>query len=312
MEDILRTPIAKYFVTVVCLVVLVLGLVRYLALPLACGEGIECSALKFSRYSFAASVIDNFLITAMVTLAFSLFIFWLEPSVATKASLEPLGPIGISEALRKSLVDTTEWMYKGGAGTYLKAVTLPENAKYAREQRKFRDISIEMIDPTNEDMCRAYSDYRRSLASQAKDGSEGWTVDRVKREAYATILMVMIMRAEEPLLRIRLGLSKTFSTFRYDLSSSYLVITNEDKRAPAIKVNKGTYFYDEYKEDLQRSFEQSRIVQVNNSEGLSRQSVSPANVQALFEQIGLISSDAQQLKLDEVIASALSPENPYA
>lgn len=312
MDSILRTSIAKYFVAVVCLVALVLGLVRYLALPWACGEGIECSGLSFSRYSFAASLIDNFLITAMVTLAFSLFMFWLEPSVARTASLEPIGPIGISEALRKSLVDTTEWIYKGGTGTYLKAITLPENAKYAREQRKSRDISIEMIDPTNDSMCRAYSDYRRALASHARDGSEGWTVDRVKREAYATILMVVIMRAEEPLLRIKLGLSRTFSTFRYDMSSSYLIITNEDKRAPAIKVDKGTYFYDEYKEDLRRSFEQSRIVQVDRSEGLSRQSVTPANVESIFRQIGLISSDAAQLKLDEVIALALSPDNPYA
>lgn len=64
-----------------------------------------------------------------------------------------------------------------------------------------------------------------------------WNHERIVCELCATLLSVYSLKQQQ-LLRIELGLLSSMSTFRFDMSSSTLLITQEDKDAPGIALLK--------------------------------------------------------------------------
>src|SRR5947209_2716496 len=56
---------------------------------------------------------------------------------------------------------TSIWMFKGGTGTYLRAVTLRSCVENAHRERRYLQIQAEIIDPTNWKLCEYYSNLRQ-------------------------------------------------------------------------------------------------------------------------------------------------------
>lgn len=54
-------------------------------------------------------------------------------------------------------------MFKGGTGTYLRAVTIRECVESARRAKRPIRMQVEIIDPANELLCHEYTQYRSSL-----------------------------------------------------------------------------------------------------------------------------------------------------
>ena len=93
---------------------------------------------------------------------------------------------------------------------------------------------VEIIDPTDESVCETYTRFRRSLSTRPDGTGEPWTLDRTRKEAFATILAACWYHQRYTFLRIEVALSQVMSTFRWDVSSHWVIMTQEDPAAPAM------------------------------------------------------------------------------
>ncbi|MBN6054033.1 hypothetical protein JYK22_18980, partial [Nonomuraea sp. RK-328] len=63
----------------------------------------------------------------------------------------------IAQAHAEARKDTTRWSFRGGTGTYLRAVTLPECVAAARRVKRHLTVRVEIVDPTNAEVCETYA-----------------------------------------------------------------------------------------------------------------------------------------------------------
>jgi len=228
--------------------------------------------------------------------------------------IKPMQGRFLGRDFKQALLDTSFWIYKGGTGTYLRAVTLPGNGENALQHRRRREISIEILDPNNVELCDRYGRVRRSLDPTPDRAGEIWTTKRVRNESYATIFAAAYYRELYGLLDIKLGLASTMSLFRYDLSSHYVIITQEEGTAPALEANSGTYFYDSYLQELRLSFEQSRKIDLQKAQGISltKGEIGGHEISRLFQSLGVPLDDSfDQQDIDSIVQKALRPVNLY-
>lgn len=278
--------------------------IRHLVLPLF------DSSLRISFIQVIGSLIDGLAVSLIITVVLSTFILWITPDVMSLSRMDVIEPREIRELLEQAMLKTEHWWYKGGCGRYFRAKTLPEIAKNARIKSAFKEIIVLILDPTNDDLCAKYATYRRSLGSASQD--QPWTKERVRNEIYATILETIITKHREPLLRIDLGLTNYFSSFRFDLSSKYVIVTKEDKLAPAMRCDRGTYFYQSYRDEIMLAYNQARkINQLSNIPPLSVSQLNSEKVEKLFLEMGLDNQGMNEQDFDEVLNLAKNSKNPY-
>jgi hypothetical protein len=209
--------------------------------------------------------------------------------------------------------ETEQWMFKGGTGTYLRAVTLKECVESARRAKRPLRVQIEIIDPANESLCNEYAQYRSSLAPGPDRTGETWTLDRTRKESFATILAACWYRQRFAFLKIEVGLSKVMTTFRWDISSVWVIMTQEDPSAPAILFEKGRPHYRAYSRELVASFEQTRHVDIARAKEL-RLSDEPTVEEArkLFALLDLdLPGSFTDRDVTDLVRRALRPKNPY-
>src|SRR5438045_2898264 len=121
----------------------------------------------------------------------------------------------VSATLDQARRTTDRWVFRGGTGTYIRARTLPHCIAHARTARRALMVRLEIIDPTDEEVCDNYGRFRRSLGDDESD----WTLERTQRESYATIVACFWYRQRYDLLDVRVGLSRVMPTLRWDLSA---------------------------------------------------------------------------------------------
>ncbi|HZD71894.1 MAG TPA: hypothetical protein VFA45_24155 [Actinomycetes bacterium] len=242
-----------------------------------------------------------------------------DQSVAMLDSLiKPTPSRFLARDFQLAMVDTDRWVYKGGTGTFLRAVTLKANARHALQDKKRRLITIEILDPTNAEVCDRYGRLRRALAPGPDRFGEVWTTKRVRNESYATILAAAYYVQHSGLLDLQFGLSSTVSIFRYDLSSSYIIITQEDGTAPALKAISGTFFYDSYANELRLSLEQSRRLDLQRAAAMTidaarPETISEGEVRKLFEILAVpLDAEFSADDIRSITQKAFLAENPYA
>ncbi|MEV7969807.1 hypothetical protein AB0O34_28080 [Sphaerisporangium sp. NPDC088356] len=219
----------------------------------------------------------------------------------------------ISRAHAEARRSTDRWMFKGGTGTYVRAVTLPDLVVAARRERRALLVRLEIIDPTHVGVCEAYVRFRRSV-SEAPDGTgEFWTVDRTRKESYATILAACWHRQRFSLLDIDLGLSATMTTFRWDLSANHVIITVEDPNR-ALMSPRGSFYYDNCATELLSSLDQARRVPIEAAKAaLLSDEPTVDETRRLFEVLGLgLPKSYGDRDVVEIIRKAIRAKNPYA
>ncbi|GAA3658047.1 hypothetical protein GCM10022224_021640 [Nonomuraea antimicrobica] len=219
----------------------------------------------------------------------------------------------IAQSHAEARKDTTRWSFKGGTGTYLRAVTLPKCVEAARRDKRHLTVRIEVIDPSDKELCAKYANYRRSLSNVPDGTGEVWTTDRVRKESYATILAAFWHRQDYTLLDIGVGLSSTMTTFRWDLSTTRLIMTVEDPNM-AMTALAGTFYYENCDTELRLSFEQARRVPLEMYQDvpLSKEPTTE-EVQELFERIGVpLPKTYSDRDIVEIALKALRAPDPYA
>ncbi|MFR9776403.1 hypothetical protein ACL02O_10140 [Micromonospora sp. MS34] len=218
----------------------------------------------------------------------------------------------VGQALAEARRLTDRWNFKGGTGTYTRAVTLPECLEHARRRNATLHVAVEIIDPTDEEVCERYARFRRSLAPDGP--GERWTVDRTRKESYATVLAACWHLQRSGLLTIDVRLSAQMTTFRYDLSSSCVIITQENPQTPALRIDRKELYYNRFNIELQYSREQSRRVPIEAAAQVKLDD-EPSVEQArrLFTALGLpLPRSFGDREVADIVGRAVQARNPYA
>ncbi|MGR6319399.1 hypothetical protein Q2K19_28910 [Micromonospora soli] len=218
----------------------------------------------------------------------------------------------VGQALAEARRHTDRWTFKGGTGTYTRAVTLPECLEHARRRNGTLHVALEIIDPTDEEICERYARFRRSLAPDARE--ERWTVDRTRKESYATVLAACWHLQRSGLLTIDVRLSAQMTTFRYDLSSTCVIITQENPQTPALRIDRKELYYNRYNIELQYSREQSRRVPIEAAAQVKLDDEpSVEQVRRLFTALGLpLPRSFGDREVADIVGRAIQARNPYA
>ncbi|MFC6016893.1 hypothetical protein ACFP2T_11830 [Plantactinospora solaniradicis] len=219
----------------------------------------------------------------------------------------------VGHAHAEARSQTDRWQFKGGTGTFTRAVTLPECIEHARRRNGTLDFGIEIIDPTDEQVCERYAQFRRSLSPRPDATGERWTVDRTRKEAFATVLAACWHQQRSGLLNIDVRLSSQMSTFRFDLSSSCVIITQENPQTPALRIDRREIYYHRYSIELQYSREQSRRVPIEQAKQVPLDDEpSVEQTRRLFMALGVPLPRAYgDREVSDIIVKAIQARNPY-
>ncbi len=225
----------------------------------------------------------------------------------------------IGEALAAARLDTDLWMFKGGTGTYLRAVTLPDCIRRAREIGRALTVRLEILDPTNDELCEHYAGFQQSVSHIVDGTGEVWSVARAQKESFATILAACWHRQRYRLLTVEVGLSSTISTFRWDLASHSLVMTQliaqRDAREPALLIQRGSTYYDRHATELRTSLEQSRLLPIEQAAKTVPLGDEPSveEAQKLFVALNVpLPSSFDDDTVSEIIRKAIQAKDPYS
>lgn len=234
------------------------------------------------------------------------------------SNLRVLRGDAIGEALAAARRDTDFWTFKGGTGTFIRAVTLPECIRRAREIGRALTVRLEILDPTNDDLCEQYAVFQRSVSHTVDGTGEIWTVGRTKKESFATVLAACWHKQRYRLLTIEVGLSPTVTTFRWDLSSRFVImtqfVTQRDAREPALLIERGSTYYDRYATELRTSFEQSRLLPIEQAAKAAPLGDEPSveEAQKLFVALNLpLPTSFDDGAVSDIIRKAIQAKSPY-
>jgi hypothetical protein len=103
------------------------------------------------------------------------------------------------------------------------------------------------------------------------------------------------------------------TTFRMDMSSSYLIITQESASKPALVVEAGKPHFSAYEQELQSSFHQARFVELGRARGVPlSEEPTVDEARRLFAGLGVaLPSTFTDKDVTDIIGKALRPPNPY-
>ncbi|PZG06977.1 hypothetical protein C1J01_41850 [Nonomuraea aridisoli] len=226
-------------------------------------------------------------------------------------SVKSLNGAAITRLLAEAREGSDMWLFKGGTGTYIRAVTLPECIERAKRTRSKMRFLLELLDPTNEALCDSYTQLHRNLAG---DGAEEktWTALGTRKDVYSTILAACWFRQHNShLLDLKIGLSGTISLFRCDLTSHNLVITQRGPEFPGLAIPRDSPHYNPWYVELENSLNQTRLLEVGKAPPLS----SPptvAETRRLFEVLDIpLTDDFKDSDVADIARAALSRIDPY-
>jgi hypothetical protein len=190
-------------------------------------------------------------------------------------------------------------------------VTLPKCLEDRRRRMEFR---AEIIDPRDFEACRRCDNFRLSRSEKTKGTGDSWKLGQARLESYATIFAASWYNQHRDFVTVRVGLTRTASTFRYDMSSRHLIITRDDPELPAELIPHRTSLFAAYDRELETSFGQAEPVSFRRARQRVNLSAKPGpgEVRTLLDALGL--APKQPLSDDEaasIVQKALNAENPY-
>lgn len=233
-------------------------------------------------------------------------------SVDGLATVKAVKGADIDRAHEQARTHTDRWVFKGGTGTYTRAMTLPLCIENARAEHRAFQARLEILDPSNVALCERYARYRTSVSSGPDGTGEPWTTDRTRKESFATLLAVAWYQQRFQLFDVSIGLASTMSVFRYDLSASRIIITQDDPRFGAMVILSTNPLYESYATELRISLSQARHVPVEKTSVSFGEQPAETQVREFFASIGLPLPDSYGADdVLQIIDKAIRPKNPY-
>lgn len=217
----------------------------------------------------------------------------------------------VAQALTEARAQTDRWLFKGGTGTYIRAVTLPDCVARARDERRRLYVRLEILDPADVASCDRYARFRRTVARKADGAGEVWSCRRTREEAYATVLAACWHQHRNILLNVEIALTDKISIFRYDMSSDRLIVTQDDPAVPSLLIERGGFLFESYAVELQASMDQARRVPIESVRDFElSDEPTGSQVEGLFAALKL-PLDLAEVSVPNIIDKALRAPNPY-
>jgi hypothetical protein len=240
----------RLYVSSLIAVVIALAVVRLFALP----QWDDDAGPDLP--SIVGSLLDSFLGASLAALGVSLLVLWLFPSgTDNKDEATIIPPREIGSELVDSASKATDWGYRGHTGRYLRTTVLPILEQAANKHGRYVDISVELLDPENDEAIEFFVNYRRQVNP---DKVDYWTSQRAKIEILATVAALALASQRSPRLSCSVFLGSSVSPFTVDMSSSVAIVTRESSSMSALKYPIGSSFFDSVREDLHLSRRQAR------------------------------------------------------
>ena len=296
-----RKHTRRLFLLVVGSLLLVLLGVRYYVLPL------YDPSLSQGWMPLIAQIIDNVSVTLVVTLFLAAFFLWVTPPRVRQPGVALVEPRELPAYFREGLATSNSWRFSGGCGRYFRSAVLNAMKQRAREEGTAKDLTAIILNPENGDLCERHANYR---AVSRRGHAEGeWTKARVRQELLATIVIIKAT-SHRHLLDIGILVSDYFSSFRVDICQSFAIQTREDPTAPALRSDRGSYYYDAQMDEFRLVEKQARLVGGGERECAEVNNV--ASLRSALASMGLNACLLSESELAEVVKTVQNPENPYA
>lgn len=220
----------------------------------------------------------------------------------------------IDDALAEARADTGRWVFRGSTATFVRVVTLPECVSRARGSRQALTVKLDILDPTDVDLCDRYTRMYRNITSHQDAPEHSWTADGTRRELFATILAACWHRERYDLLDLEVCLASTFSTFRYELSDTDLIITQRGPDFPALLIKKGSPLFDTWRAELHMASQQSRLLSLGAARNMHlSDNPAPQEVRDLFAAIDVeLPVEYDDEVVLDISRKALQDNPPYS
>ncbi|WP_273427089.1 hypothetical protein [Marinobacter sp.] len=304
MNEIMDKEYARRpFLLAVGAILIIFAILRHYVIP------DQTSTIPGGWLPFFATILDGLIASIFVTVGIALTIWKLTPNILKKSNIRIVEPKALKALFRGALQTSEIWWYKGGCGRFFRTSALPTMAKCAREMSHSREVRVCILNPLNEKTVKKHARHRSSTASGQ---AEEWTESQVRNELYATIVTTLLYQIEAPALRITLSLIPSYSAFRIDLSDDYAIITKEDREAPAIVCDRGTYFYKSYKDEIGLAESQGDTVPPLRDNQMNLSELTVANLKPLLEEVKLWSDRITTSDQEKIVNLIQNPVNPYA
>jgi hypothetical protein len=259
--------------------------------------------------NFFESVLDNIIAGIITTIAIGAFLFHIRPKPEMDAKFISSKKFN---TYFSSLLDAEpdEWYFRGGFGRYLRSEVLPRLNQIASGGTTVK-VYAQLLNPSNDKLCELHKDLRNTT-SQTKI-KERWTVNMVKANLYATIVVASIYESKNTLLDITVHLIDFFSSDRIDISSKSGIITKDDRKMPGLTFQKESPHYDAYKTDLTITERQAvdKVKALKNGQDYEPGHLTKDHVKEILTELNFSEGDFR--KEDYNLIAKLSNEfnNPY-
>jgi len=274
---------------------------RFYIIPYFSGAEIPAIA------SILDSIVDKLFVALTASIIVTALVAWLTPPSNYAAVMEVVDAYKIQDTLEEAQRNTHEWWYRGAIGRHFRCATLPNLVSEAKKRVIVIKAVVLILDPTKGIEYFRLNRARLQLASKNKN----WTVESIQRELYATIVSIYAVKAKEPSLDITIGLLSALGVFRIDLSSRVALVTTEGQKDPALRCDEGTLFYKSFREDLNLSLQQARILP-NNVKGVLVEELDATVLKTLLGDLGFADNGLDVDALNDIINLVKGGENPYA
>jgi hypothetical protein len=289
-----------FFAGVLGVVVLLL-VTRYFVLPKF------DPTLTQGPLSVLAKVAEDLSATLVITVFVAAFLWWITPSRVSNSAVVVIEPRELKAHFSEALASSSEWRFFGGCGRYFRSAVLGEMRRRVRSESTSKYVAAVILNPDNDSLCERHARYRSGTRRGKSEGN--WTRTRVKQELIATILVAKGIAHQEGLLEIHLYLVDHFSSFRVDLAHSCAIETREDPTAPALKSDRGTYYYDALSDEYRLWREQSRELIGGEAECFAAKDLNSLRV--ALAALGLTKHGLTDAELVHILSIVSSLKNPY-
>ena len=297
-----RAHTRRLFLTAVACMLAALLAVRYFVLP-QFDPGLSRGPLPLT-----AQILDNVSTTIVVTLLVAAFLWWITPSPARQAGVSLVEPRELAGHFRHGLATSTTWLFFGGCGRYFRSAVLNTMKQRATAESTSKSVTAIILNSENQVLCERHARYRAGTRRGHTEGN--WTSARVKQELIATIVTTKATSFSQGLLDVEILVSNHFSSFRVDISQSFAIQTKEDPRAPALRAEEGSYYYEAQMDEFRLLKEQATLVSGGECECANVSDVE--SLRRALTAMNLSSCQLSDPELAKVVDIVQNPENPYA
>ncbi|MDH5834225.1 hypothetical protein [Luteimonas kalidii] len=239
--EALRSPqVRKRLIWFVLLAVAVLLLLRFAVLA--------PNQYRFlpNYFDLLARTLESFSVALLTGLAIPVLAIWLGPDSEELAKVQILDrKLETTPAFEAAFQTTSKWWFRGGMGSYFRSSTLPALLKH----RPPVEVMLVLLDIRDQKLIDRYAAYRQAQGNPAATATE------IRKNIICSIwALVMTKPGLGTITSASVHLTDVYSSFRIDLSSDWVFLTQDAPEAPALRFSSQSSYYKGFENEFRQSW----------------------------------------------------------